>query len=141
MNCYYTPGSTSIIDTINDATGLTTIYGETLEQIRLEYPAAEVWDFDAAVEQIMKLKREKYVTKPKLIDSDRWGEMLEVLPPMLWRSGSGSESFMICEATTADLHAIYCRIGQQYFEFTDSKYLSHQEIVQACLDSLAVAAE
>lgn len=36
----------SIIDTINPATGLSSVYGETHEQIRLRYPKAEIVNFD-----------------------------------------------------------------------------------------------
>lgn len=132
MKCFYIPGTRTIIDTIGSS-GLSSICQESLEQIQQRYPGAEVWDFDAAVEQIQALTYQHYITAPKEIDFDRWDEMLNILPPMKWSGGNGSESFMLCEATALDLHSIFCRVGDRYFEMTDRRSLSHEDIVSACL--------
>lgn len=131
MKCFYVPGSTSIYDTINEE-GLSSVYSKTIEAIRETNPDIEIWDLDEAVEWIQKVSYAKYITPPVEITKKRWWEMLEVMPPMRWRGGDSTESFMICEATTLDLHSTFCRIGERYFEMTNQRSLSHDEIVLIC---------
>lgn len=132
MQCFYVPGDRHIIDTINPCTLRSSICNESFSTIRERHPNAEVWDLDEAWQEIEHLTYALLVKNPISITEDRWDEMLNVLPPMNWRSGSGSESFMICEATALDLHSTFCRIGQQYFEMTDRQSLTHQEIAEKC---------
>jgi len=132
MQCFYEPGSTHIIDTINSDTGLSSICGESLEQVRQRCPKAEIWDFEQACEQIQSITYATTITAPVEVTEERWWEMLNVLPPMRWRGGGDTESFMICEATTLDLHSIFCRIGDRYFELVNKRTMTHEEIVSAC---------
>lgn len=137
MKCFYVPGSTQIIDTINPDTERSFICDESLEQIQQRYPNAEIWDFDEAYEQIEKITYATTITPPVAITAERWEEMLNVLPPMRWRGGGDTESFMICEATTLDLHSIFCRIGNQFFEMTNRRTMTHEEITRACREVIS----
>ncbi|MDX2215261.1 MAG: hypothetical protein SFY66_18500 [Oculatellaceae cyanobacterium bins.114] len=136
MQCFYVPGSTHIIDTIDADTGLSFIEGESLEQICQRYPDAEIWDFDEAFQEIERITYENTITPPVEVTYERWDEMINIMPPMRWRSGSGGESFMICEATTLDLHTIFCRIGSRYFELTNRRTTPHEEIVSLCREAM-----
>lgn len=132
MKCFYVPNSTTIIDTINPITGLSSVDGETLEEIQRRRPGVEVVDFDEACEQVRAASYAKYKSAPEEVDLERWDEALNCMPPMKWRGELSTESFMICEAMTADLHSIYCRIGDRYFRLCDSRNLTHGEIVSLC---------
>jgi hypothetical protein len=132
MNCFYVPGSRQIIDTINARSGKSSICGESLEQVQERYPGAEVWDIDIAFKEIQRITYAEMVTAPQEISRDRFDEMLNVLPPMNWHREHNAESFMICEATSLDLHSIFCRIGNRYFEMTNRRSLTHQEIIAVC---------
>lgn len=135
-NCLYVPGSTTIIDTISDITGLSSIGDETLEETQQRHPGAIICSFDKACEQIYIASCAKYKSDPEEVDLERWDEALNCLPPMKWRGEHTTESFMICEAMTADLHTILCRIGDRYFRLCDSKSLTHGEIVSLCRELL-----
>jgi Protein of unknown function (DUF1419) len=129
--CYYVPGSTSIVDTLNEE-GLTFHFRNTLEEVLQRYPRAELWEAEKAFEEIHRLTYEKYISAPAEITEDRFDEMLNVLPPMKWRQEHGSESFMISEALTMDIRSIFCRIGDRCFEMADRQSLTHQEICDEC---------
>jgi hypothetical protein len=129
--CYYVPGSTSIIDEVTED-GLTFHFRHTLEEVLERYPGAELWEAEKAFAEVQRLNYEHYISAAVEIDEDRFDEMLNVLPPMKWRQGHGSESFMIREALTMDIRSIYCRIGDRYFEMSDRQSLTHREICDRC---------
>ncbi|HEY9646855.1 MAG TPA: hypothetical protein V6C88_10815 [Chroococcidiopsis sp.] len=129
--CLYQRGQTRLITLLKD--GLCIFCGETLEALMIEHPEAEVMPFSEALEFIEQAHQEQTRQAPKRIDRARFDEMLNVLPPMKWRSDSGSESFMLSEATSSHYHLILCRIGANYYQLTDSRLLNHQQIVALCL--------
>lgn len=133
MKCFYQPTLNVIVDTISDETGLSSVCGETLEQVSLRHPGVEVWDWDDAFNQMSKIKYQKLISPPRLIDCDRFDEMLNILPPMKHQSSPGAESFMISECLDLDLHSIFCRIGDKYFEMVHKRSLTHLDIVESCL--------
>jgi hypothetical protein len=124
-----------------DDDGKSSICKESLEQVQLRFPGAEIWDFDKAIELKVAHDRAKYSSPPTEISEERWIEMLEVLPPMKWRGKYGSESFMISEALTFDIRSIFCRIGNRYFELCDTDTLTHDQIVEKCTPLLTAIAD
>lgn len=70
-----------------------------------------------------------YSMPAKEITQERFDDMLEVMPPLLWRNAGNTESFMLCEAYINDWHLTFCRIGQKYYEMRVRNSLTHQEIV------------
>lgn len=60
------------------------------------------------------------VTMPKVIDSERFNDMLEVLPPCRWHNCGGYEVFHVSERLTGDLVSWFAHTGDHYFEFTDT---------------------
>ena len=91
------PGADSIIDCINPETGRSWINGETLEQIRLRYPNAEVVSLDDYCEA--KAKRQDTQIRWSETTEEIYHHILEVLPPACWISGG----FLVGEP--ADHHA------------------------------------
>jgi len=134
MKCFYAPGATCIIDTINPETDRSSIGNESLADIQKRYPLAEIWNLDEASKEIQTRLYASTISAPAEITAERWDELLNILPPMKWRGGEHSESFMISEATVINLHCILCRIGERYFELTDRRSLSHEEIVAKCME-------
>jgi hypothetical protein len=128
VNCFYASDTHRIIDMINELTGKTWINSETLEQVQQRYPGAALWDLDEAIEHMGNAA----ISPPEPITEEIWLEMLYVMPPMKWRGGGDSESFMLCEAQTMDIHNIYCRIDDRYYKLVNRKTITHDEIANAC---------
>jgi hypothetical protein len=86
-------------------------------------PLAEAWE-DAHI-----------CRPPERITEERYWHALEEMPPYQWRGDRStcSSSFLCLEATTGNIHAIYCRIGEEYWEMVGRDTLTHAEIVAACL--------
>lgn len=89
------------------------ICAESLEQVRKRYPGAYITELGPWLEA----KEKALCTQPQPITEERFMEMLEVLPPQRWQHGKDCESFELCEHTSGRVTAIFCRFGNQYFEF------------------------
>lgn len=114
----FVSGPLNAIDFLNPATGKSYVEGETLEQIQVRYPGAQLVDFDAWNDA----KEKALCTEPAPITEERFFEALEVLPPQRWYSGrtvSGKscESFECCEHLCGRVTSVCARIGKKYFEF------------------------
>ena len=60
--------------------------------------------------------------------------MLGVLPPVGWNYSDPSfESFKLCERTAGSMTAIFVRIHNRYFEFSDTITLPHRTCVARVL--------
>ena len=80
------PGKESVIDMRSPVTGLSEVYGETLEQIRVRYPGAEVVNFAAWM--AAKAERQHTPVAWQPCTEARYHEMLNVLPPA-WHERDG----------------------------------------------------
>jgi hypothetical protein len=85
LDVFAVPGEHSIVDAVNPETGRSVINDETLEQIRLRYPAAVVmawedWRSARAAEQDTPITWQP-------ITAEQYQDWLEVLPPLCWRDG------------------------------------------------------
>jgi len=74
----------------------------------------------------------KYVKPPTPITRERFEDMLDTLPPLNWRVGSTSESFMFLEALTDNIRSIFCRVDSNYYELANVETLTHADIVNIC---------
>jgi hypothetical protein len=68
-----------------------------------------------------------FISGVEEITEDRFHEMLNILPPMGWRTDSDGESFKMCEYTAGRVTAIFVRIGQRYATFSDRASTPHRE--------------
>lgn len=127
-SCFYVPGVPGIIDAVHPKTGLGVYSGESLEQIRKRDPGAELGNFEQVCDQ-----QDAYWRKPPVeITRDRFLEMLGVLPPVGWEMTEEEEVFKLAERTSGAITAIFCRIGDRYFEMQDRIYLDVDLIVAKC---------
>lgn len=85
MKLYAVPGHHNVIDTIVDATGLTSINGETFEQVRERYPLAQLYTWEEW--RAVQMERQHTPIEWELSTFERYREMLEILPPAFWRRG------------------------------------------------------
>jgi len=122
--------------------------GETLEQIRermellyvngvTDYETrwkananAELMEWEQASAMLDAAQRAKYVGPVKEITKDRFWYLLEVLPPVGWKRGEGSESFKMSERLTGSITTIAARIGEKYYEFNDNITMSHDAVIE-----------
>lgn len=122
---FYSNAAHRTIDLVGaDGKGL---YGkETLDQVKIRYPDAEMISIDEAITRTDAAFRHP----PTRVTRERYLQMLEVLPPVDWRGiGSTAESFKLSERTCGNITAIFCRIGESYWELQDDITLPHAEIV------------
>ena len=111
------PDSDTIIDLCHPVTGRSQIYNQTLDEIRMRYPGAEVVDF----EEHCKAKGSKQDAEPIIWDEiteERYDEMLTVLPPEAWQRGA----FLVGEPT--DHHADNGQARFAAFKAEYGKYFS-----------------
>lgn len=109
----FVQGPMICIDIVNPETGRSAVNHETLDEIRLRYPGAEIAEFHSWA----AAKERALCTEPVEITEDRFMEMLEVLPPQNWQRGKGCESFELSEHFSGRVTSIFCRFGPEYFEF------------------------
>ena len=86
MKAYARPNYKCLIDTIDDATGLTSICKETFEQLRERYPDAILVDVDQWCEE-KQLAQLAPITWQET-DKETYWEMLECLPPARMAGGA-----------------------------------------------------
>jgi len=86
MKAYAQPNGKHLIDTINDATGLTTINKETLEQVLQRFPDAILVDVDEWCEAKQREQLAPIVWQET--DEETYWEMLECLPPARMAGGA-----------------------------------------------------
>ena len=115
MKAYVQPGAKHLIDTIDGATGLTSICKETFEQLRERYPDAQVVDVDQWCEE--KQREQLAPITWQETDKESYWEMLEVLPPERMAGGA----FLVGEpmdhlaATGESTFEMFRKQGAKYY--------------------------
>lgn len=78
---------------------------------------------------VKELEQQSLITAPKLIEEDRYDEMLNILPPMRWGSWQGVESFRMSEFYRGKITTIFARTSDgRFWEFMDNGYMSGDDI-------------
>jgi hypothetical protein len=131
---FYVPGRPGIIDLAIERDGVMRggYSNESLDEMDKRYPGVQL----GKLGPVAAASEDMFRSPPQPISEERFREMLEVLPPQGWHSGDGAESFKLCERTSGSITAIFCRIGDRYFEMQDSFTLPHNEIVTRCAGDL-----
>lgn len=114
MKAYARPNHKCLIDTIDDATGLTSICNETFEQLRERYPDAILVDVDQWCEE--KQREQLAPITWQQTDEESYWEMLECLPPERMAGGA----FLVGEpmdhlaATGEATFEMFRKVGGKY---------------------------
>lgn len=80
-----------------------------------------------SAEEALERSEAPFITGPEEISAERFHEMLNILPPMGWKTDSDGESFKMCEYTAGRVTAIFVRIGERYATFIDRASTPHGE--------------
>lgn len=83
-DCFATPGADFIVDMVHPDTGLSCIYGRSLEDIRREYPNAI--RMPLAAHSAAKAERQRVPFTWEPTTREKYDEMLECLPPACHRA-------------------------------------------------------
>jgi len=132
--CFYVPGKPGIIDAVNPDTGKGLYSRETLTEVKARYPGAVLGEFDTVCDQ----QDAYWISPPVRITKERFFEMLEVLPPVGWKCASetppvkSKEVFRLSERTSGAVTAIFCRIGDRYFEMQDRIDTPFDRVIELC---------
>ncbi len=124
---FYVPGKPGIIDLVLP-NGRSEVNNETLDEIKVRYPGAEIGDWNT----VFKTSEDMMIHPPERITKKQFWYALEVLPPMHWHNDGLCESFMMSELTYGRITAIYARIADRYYTMQDRVSLTHSEIIQKC---------
>ena len=84
MKAYAATGR--LIDTIDNTSGLTSVFSETLEQVRQRYPDAQVVDVDEWCAE--KQRQQLTPITWQETDKETYWEMLECVPPARMAGGA-----------------------------------------------------
>jgi len=79
---------------------------------------------------------DSFKSGPEKITKERFREMLEILPPVAWHDTSDGESFKMMERTAGSVTAIFVRLGDRYFTFSDDIRTPHAECCRRIADHL-----
>ena len=123
--CAYDPVRHIIIDYINPYTRRLATSGTTVEEIRKDYPNAEIWNFDSAVMHYY----DSFKTLPERITEKVFNERFECTSPLLWVNNGETESFRMSEFLAGSITGIYARINKDFFYFADEITLTHEQII------------
>lgn len=72
-----------------------------------------------------------FKSPPVEVSQERYWDMLEILPPVGFVNTGQEESFKLSERTAGHVTAILARIGERYFEMSDSILMKHADIIAA----------
>ena len=70
------------------------------------------------------------ITQPKEIDVERWGDMLEILPPSRWSHIGQWDVFHISERLTGNLVSWYAKSNDKAYTFDNLASISKAEIFE-----------
>ena len=89
---------------------------EALDRLRLAEPAQWAAGKLMPCADYFAERESEYLAQPtEEIDSDRFFEMLGILPPMDWRTEGGIERFNMSEMEFGQITRQFARIGERYF--------------------------
>ena len=131
---FYSAKLRNAVDEVNPKTGRSMIGGYTLEETRERYPDAVLMTWEDAIETIERA----FTTDWQEIDRERFYYLLEVLPPVGWRTVGGVESFKMLERISGNITEICARHGDRYWTRNASIFTPPEEIA-AQIRALEVA--
>lgn len=76
-------------------------------------------------------------SEPEEISPKQWHYALNILPPVTWRHDGFGESFKMSERTTGSITAIYVRLNERHFTFSDDIRTPHGECCKRVFHSPA----
>jgi len=127
--CYYSKKSNNIITFPHPANAEMSLYGSTIDELKIEYPDIELMDTDQAMSTI-----EDTFKSPIEPSTEEWfTQSLEVLPPENWHGISGGQYFQMCEYQYGRITRYYIEHCGDYYTFCDTVWLTPAQ-VQAMLD-------
>lgn len=127
---FYVPNKSGIIDAVNPITHRGVYSGKSLSELQEENPAIAIGLFD----DVIDMNNARTRRPPTPIPMADFLSALEVLPPEDWRSDDRGETFKMPERLSGSITAIYARIGNAYFTLADDYTLTHNAIIELCLN-------
>lgn len=131
MSNVYFNGQTAV-DVVGPA-GLGVYSGKSKADLERQYGTLEILSIAEAAERI----EQRACSLPVEVTEAKWDEALCVLPPLKWVQKGDVESFRICEATVATVHATYVRLGKRYFHMSRPLAESHEQVVALAASAMA----
>lgn len=118
----------SIDEMLDD--GRTRWGGKTLDEVRTEYPGAEL----ITISEAHRRTNDKHREAPFRMTGERWDWLLNCLPPEQWTRRADAESFKVSELICADIAQICVRLGNgrdgEFWGLKDHYNMPHADAVE-----------
>lgn len=124
--CVVSVGSKILVSEWDTEACRTAHSGRELDEVRTEYPDAQVMSFDAGFAAM----EAAFVSEPQEVTEHYFTDMLNVLPPHRWYRDPGAEAFAMCERSFGSITRWLVRVGTSYYSFEDRVTLSHREVFE-----------
>lgn len=131
MMAFYTPAQGNLVPQIvdvaieTDGEWVGRFSGKRLDAIREKYPTAQLGSMD----DIIEIKEAMARTAPMPISADDFEAARCTVPPEDEQEDERGNTFKSSEHLSGSMTAIYARVGDAYFTFTDVCTLTHSEIL------------
>jgi hypothetical protein len=84
---------------------------------------------DAELTPMLAAYYDAQVTHPAQITTERYDDMLNVLPPCRWKTRAGIEAFHVSERLTGNLVSWFAHTKNGYFEFVDRADITEEYLI------------
>lgn len=105
---YYSASANSVLDLINPDTGKGVFCGQSLDEIRVAHPDAELLAFDEAYRRY----NEGHCSTPTQITEDGFESAFGCMPPQRVGGAEEQMSFMLAELYAGEIGTFYVRLGK-----------------------------
>lgn len=100
---------------------------DTLTDFSVPVEVVTLSQYQAMIKQYNR----RYHSKPEPITSERFDEMLNMLPPMNWRKAGDYEVFCFMEAYSDTVHEWFARSGGKAYSFKHDRDATNDDLLFA----------
>ncbi len=132
---FYSEAKGNIIDVVVPGTGLGCYSSKTLAQYVQDDPTMVQISEREASNRIDA----RNITEPTRIEADEFDYLLNVLPPVNWRSAGNGESFQLSELYVGRITTTVAKIDGHCFKWHDRIGSSYLELIDKARKALAAS--
>lgn len=140
---FWRDGARNITDVVHPVTGGGGYSGLSREELDArEGGPHRVVTWEEAAALVAEADRVRYCTGAQEVTQERADDALNCLPPFRWSrsahrsvSASSWEAFAVGEPLTDTLRTWFVRLGRRWFEITEDRSVSYEELIAAVKSS------
>ena len=125
-DCYFSAKTNSIITFPHPHIAGATMYGETEDEIKKEYPDMVLMPYLQAIEEMGK----PFIEPVSETSQEIYDEMMCILPPENWKQIPGGSFFQMMEYITGDITRYYAYCNGKFYTFIDKAWMTQWQVMQ-----------